>query len=201
MSGPSRRKSQLHQHLESFYAKMYGALLEDEVQGRRMAVALVAKAAEGSRQAGKYDEEPNPDHLFEAARDDEVVREYLRAIREDGVRDEDIRWWWGLHDLERRVMLLDDINANVAVLSHYLRNGMSPEDASAEVRRFRVIYGNPLDSAAQGDDRPLPLELKGRISRWMVESGLEDPQAIKERVAGYSSLNALVRAEMRAGRL
>ena len=35
----------------------------------------------------------------------------LAKKRAEGVRDEDIRWWWSMHDLERRMMIkVDDIS-------------------------------------------------------------------------------------------
>jgi len=64
------------------------------------------------------------------------------------------------------------------------------------------IFGGPEDTKnVKGDDRPLPFELKERINQW-VGTALQDKAletATSSRSAG--SMNALIRNEIRAGRL
>jgi hypothetical protein len=75
-----------------------------------------------------------------AARTEPAIRAKLEAKRADGVTDQDIRWWWNLHDLERRMMLLDDDNSRLAfILDKTEHQGLTAEQAVAELRRFMPI--------------------------------------------------------------
>ena len=50
------------------------------------------------------------DSLLERESTDESIGSMLAKARKEGATDEDIKWWWNLHDLERRMMLkVDDL--------------------------------------------------------------------------------------------
>ncbi len=74
------------------------------------------------------------------------AREHLAAKREDGVTDEDPRWCWGLHDLDRRMMGIDDESSRAAVFLATRNTGIPAEKAAAEMRIAIPVYGDPTDT-------------------------------------------------------
>jgi len=123
----------------------------------------------------------------------------VSAARNDGATGEDIREWWNLHDLQRRMVLWSEQVFRYAVFTGMLDEGLSADEAMQQVRRGFPMYGDPTDTThTQGDDRPLRHELRGRVDRYREKWGAA---VIEERLAGYSSYNAFVRAELRRGNL
>lgn len=164
----------------------------------KTAKELVDRAQELCKKRGVLGRKPNPLFLFEAAKEDEEVRGYLKAIMAEGVRDEDIKEWHSISYLERAAMEVDDEFFRMACFLHHLENGESPAKAAKAVKRIHPIYGDPREG--KGDDRPLPIELKLRELRWR-EKQYADPDAFRARVNRYSSYNAMVRVAVRRGEL
>jgi hypothetical protein len=52
-----------------------------------------------------------------------------------------------------------------------------------------------------GDDQPLPIELMKRENAWFEEQMRVNPEELQLRLERSSSYNAVIRAEIRAGRL
>ena len=51
------------------------------------------------------------DFILEKESSDEKIRSIVAKKRNEGVRDQDIRWWFNMRDLERRILLkVDDVN-------------------------------------------------------------------------------------------
>lgn len=194
-----RRKSTVETRLVETYA--VGLQLKFGRDARKAATQWVAMARQQAEAEGTLD--LDYDGHMKAVEASAVERERLQAKREDGVTEDDLRWWWGLHDLDRRMLLLDDDNTRMAFFAAKLEAGMSAEQAARELRRALPIYGDPLDTQQTvGDDRPLPLELKGRVNRWLekqIATSYDD--AFRARLAGFSSFNAMIRTEIRGARL
>jgi hypothetical protein len=107
----------------------------------------------------------------------------LAPKRAEGVMDADIRWWWGLNYIERRLMLRIDNLSRMAVFTQLLAEHRSAEDAARHIWRYFPNYGNDQEvAAAQGDDRPIPYELKDRVNTWLERHRVEDPAALKQRL-------------------
>ena len=74
--------------------------------------------------------------------------------------------------------------------------GLEPAEAVAQVRRSRPIFGDPRHPSEyqSEDDRPLPRELKSRVSTAaaMLATRVTDR---------HTSMNAVVREAIRAGRI
>lgn len=142
---------------------------------------------------------------LENARTDPETNSSLAAKRADGVTDDDIRWWWNLYELERRMMILQDQITKMAAFDKYIDEGMSSIDAGVEARMAFPIYGDPCDtSVIKEEHRPLPIELKDRINLWAIEQSISwdgNIEKLQEQVAEVGSLNALIRVEVRAARL
>ena len=132
----------------------------------------------------------------------EEIKSMLAKRRKEGVRDEDIMWWWNMHPLERKMMLKVD---DVIKLSEFTRiqkeEGLNEEEAAKKVRKFHVIYGEPDDTThTVGDDRPLPEELKDRIDIY-IEKQTTNQEKYKKEIEESSTLNALLRKEIKKGNI
>ncbi len=137
--------------------------------------------------------------LQKEATDDEI-RSILRKIRREGATDEDIRWYWNVHDLERRMMLEIDNISRMALFTKRTQEGDSPEEASKKVRKAFPMFGDPDDTThTRGQDRPLPHELKDRINRYVEKRSRKDLEQFKRDIANSSTFNALIRREIQAG--
>jgi hypothetical protein len=102
-------------------------------------------------------------------------------------------------------MLLETDNLNRIPMFEFLTKdkGFSLKEAAKEVRRLQPIYTTDLSGTDTSDDRPLPAELMRRIIEYRERnlSTVQAAEALKARMASESSFNALVRKEIRAGRL
>jgi hypothetical protein len=142
------------------------------------------------------------DILISKESEDEETRGMLASRREEGVRDQDIRWWWNRHDLERRMMMKVDEQRRTTVYLRYRQAGLSKEEAGERVRKSYPSYGDPNSlSDTSPEDKPLPPELKLRIDFYISKRREIDPDAFKEQMETNSTFNALVRKEIRNGNL
>lgn len=126
---------------------------------------------------------------------------FVGARRAEGVLDEDIRWYWDTTELERRVIDKFSEQSRLALFLEYLDRGQSPEQAAPLIRKAQAIYGALADDneATQGNDRRLFPELQDRIDRFIeLRSSSDD---LRRKIERFSSVNAFVRSEMKAGRL
>ncbi|MBX4206600.1 hypothetical protein KW784_02335, partial [Candidatus Parcubacteria bacterium] len=82
-----------------------------------------------------------------------------------------------------------------------LKQGKSIEESLDAVAKHHPVFGNPEDiSHGQGDDRPLPEELKDRINIYVEKQGLGNSE-FKKKIDSTSTFNALVRQEIRNGNI
>lgn len=200
--GFGKRRSGIEQQLVDIYAQMLGAKFGSNREGRKIAEEWLDQARAQAEAEGTLDLSDFADTYLAKAVSNAELRAKLEAKRADGVTDEDIRWWWNLHDLERRMMALDDDNSRLAfIMQKTEEQGLTVEQAVAELRGFMPLYGDPTDTRhTTGNDRPLPYELKDRVNRWM-QTKMPDPERFRRQLAQATSYNALVRAELRAGRV
>lgn len=142
------------------------------------------------------------DNMLEKEKDDEKMHRFLEKARKEGVRDEDIRWWWNSNDVERMMMLkFDELNRMVLFRKVVEEDGKTSEEAGAVVRKYHPIYGNPEDTThTQGEDRPLREELKNRINIYVEKQGVDNSD-FKKQLDSFSTFNALVRKEIRKGNI
>lgn len=169
---------------------------------KELAKECLDAAIEESKKQGTYNLPPDlGDLLLEKEKTDEETRYWLAKKRAEGVRDEDIRWWGNMHDVERWMLLKVDDHARMVSYIAALERGDSRDQAALVVRRFYPMFGDPSDTThGTGEDRPLPHELKDRINIY-IETRFNDPEQFKAEMLSSSSFNATVRKEIRAGRL
>jgi hypothetical protein len=141
--------------------------------------------------------------LLEREQTDEEVKNAFAHKRAEGVNDEDIIFWWNMHDLERRLICkVDEMNRILLFEKLVHGNGIAEPEAARMVAKHFPIYGDPnhlvLDDE---DDRPLPFELKWRVNYYMTEKANADPDAFHQEVETSTSLNAVLRKALREGKL
>lgn len=146
--------------------------------------------------------------LLSKENSDEKIKKMLTKRRKEGVTDEDIKWWWNIHDYERRMMLKVDEMNRMALFINELQNSESDskekasEEASKKVRKFHPMYGDSDDTThTKGDDRPLPYELKDRINIYIEKKVQKDPDKYKKEIENSSTFNSLIRREIKAGNI
>lgn len=143
------------------------------------------------------------DRLLERENTDERVKALLTTKRAEGVTDQDIRWWWNMHHLERGMMAkLDDLQRQLLLVRIADEEGLSPEEGAHKLKRYDPVFGEPDETDAERhDDRPLPYELKERVTRYIQKRTILNSAAFTRDIEDSSSLNALVRKELKRGAL
>ena len=165
---------------------------------------LLEKAKKESLEEGTLDLPQNfGDILLEEESTDKEAKSYLAKVRKEGVKNEDIRWWWNMHDLERRmVTTADEWFQHALYLKLIEEDGLSRNEAAKRIRKFYPIYGDPDDTSVMtGEDRPLPIELKLRVNIYMTRSRQTDSKQFIKDLEESSSFNALIRREIKKGGL
>jgi hypothetical protein len=197
--------AEVEQRLEPQYVSFFRETMNmpEKVAGE-LFKAFVQEQKEAAQREGT-DRLPESfgDILLERETTDEQVRAAFAPKRAEGVTNEDIAFWWNMHDLERRLICKVDEMNRILLFEKLLRESgvTEPEAARIVARRFPV-YGDPqhlvLDT---DDDRPLPFELKWRINVYLGERTKNDPEGFQKEVEESTSLNALLRRAMRKGDL
>ena len=142
------------------------------------------------------------DILLEKESTDDDVRKMLLIKRKEGAKDADIRWWWNINDLERRLMEKIDEMGRYATFNQSMDDGMDEDEAAMIVRKKHPMYGDPNDNLHTSDeDRPLPPELINRVTEYLQKMGQIDPTNLINRIDKSSSFNAFIREEIRDGNL
>ena len=164
LSGSS---SDIEKQLEALYVPMFQTMMGMTLtQAKSTFRDLIKKAKEESLKEGTSKFPQNfGDILLEKESTYPHFKSMLTKKRSEGVRDEDIRWWWNMHDLERRMMIEDDSLSGFALFIKLKEDGLNEDEAGKRVKKSRPIFGDPGDtSTSTGEDRPLPFELKDRMN-------------------------------------
>lgn len=170
-----------------------------EDDAKKLSKDLLDNCIKESKQEGTYNLPINIGYkLLEKEKTDEKTKQSFKVKREDGVTSEDILWWWGLNDIERRIMVaIDDVN-KLSSFSQLREDGYDQNEAGKLVRKSFVICGDPNDEEhAKGEDRPLPYELKDRINIYIEKRGKDNLDKFKKEVEEYSSFNAFLRKKIK----
>jgi hypothetical protein len=183
----SSKEPDIEKFLEDFYLLAYESL------GRKEIKDAIDQCKLESKQEGTDNLPDNfGDFLIEQAKGNN--EKYLKIVNNailGGANDDDIRQWWNLNDLERRMMLWEDkIHRTAAFLSLKETKGMSDQEAISQIRKTYALYGNPTDETnTQGEDRPLPNELHNTINQLTKELDVR-------QLINFSSMNAFLRSEL-----
>jgi hypothetical protein len=198
---PTAMEKQVQDQYVSIFQKILGISPSQAKAGIR---DIIEEAKEESLKEDTSDLPQNVgDFLLEKESSDEKIRSILAKKRREGVRDQDIKWWFNMHDFEIRILLkVDDMNKHALFAKFRKEDGLSEDKAANGVRKSYPLFGDPDDTThTTGEDRPLPYELKDRINRYVVERMQTDPETFKKEIEQSSTFNALIREEVRKGNI
>ena len=155
-----------------------------------------------------------------------MLRADLEWKIQEGVLEQDFLWWWDMPDIERQLIIVIDYIRDFGYLETLREQGNSDKEAIRLALQVTPTYIEFCDTSKLPNNNPgipLPMELRNRIERrikqeikndYFVTIGkyvdfnliLMNPHdpTIKQWRAfchQFSSVNALVRHEIAAGRL
>jgi len=218
------RQLRIEKAIEQLYIEMLSAILMDMTGNqvhfmvRHEIKSIVRNAIKDCKKesikdgTNKLPDKYGDSLLRRAESGDQFASKLVETARNEGCTDDDIREWWNLSDLERRMTIwYDNIfraarfmsladSIKVAGVSEYDLTEKEAQELDAKLWKIFPRYGwDPTDTRfASDDDRPLPHELRGRVNRWLMTVNHEELKSDKEN---YSSINAMVRDQIRKGNL
>ncbi len=169
----------------------------DSFQCRRKA-ARILKEAEAIVSAES--ESAGSSNTAAVSGDPDSLSDLGSATRDD-VTKEDARWYRNLPPLAKAVMQRFDEEVR-NYMEHVLSvRNISIDDLELDVRQSLPSFGNA--SAGGGVDGPLPWELRRRVMTFLDRLGRNQQEwaGWSARTRRASSMNAVIREEIRAGRL
>jgi len=197
--------STIEKQLEEEYVPMFQTMMGmSSSQAKNTFRDMLKQAKEESQKEGISNLPQNfGDILLEREPTDEKTKSMLAKKRAEGVKDKDIRWWWNMHDLERRTMLkVDDLHRLALFEKLREEEGLDEEQAAGRVRKSFPIFGDPDDTThTTGEDRPLPYELKDRINRYVEVWSQTTPEQLKRKIERSSTVNSFIRREIKKGNI
>ena len=201
LSKPFPLSLEIERNLEDQYTQIFLAMGFDFDQAKKMVKGFIEKAKKESIKENTYNLPVNfGDILLKKESQDDKIKFKLAKIRNEGVKDQDIRWWWNTHELERKMIIFVDTFNAFAKFTRNIEQGMSDEDSMKEHRKIHPIYGDPDDTNnSSEEDKPLPYELRDRINIYIEKRSRLDPENFNQEVKKASSFNALIRQEIRKG--
>ncbi|MCP4611127.1 MAG: hypothetical protein GY845_20655 [Planctomycetes bacterium] len=197
-------KPKIEKVLEERYVPMLQLAIGSMPEAKKAFRVLLEKIKRESKEQGTSTLPLNfGDILLTREKHTYEIKCMLARKRKEGLTDDDIRWWWNMHDLERRAMMeVDDMHRYALFNAMIDEEGCCPEEAERTVRKHFPMYGDPLDTKhGDGDDRPLFPELKHRINMYTERRYDIDQDKFRQEAETSSSLNALIRAKIRKGLL
>lgn len=209
--------SNLEKSIFDLYTQMINNTGISFTEARKITKDMLDRAIKESKEEGTYCFPQNLGDLIldDAENNNPTIKKIVESIkkkiprkREDGVEDEDIKWWWNLNDIERRMMLMQDDTARMSLYISLIEKSKETSQEKAikkaldEVAKYHPIFGDPDDTRhSSGDDKPLPYELKDRINIYIQKRANENSEKYKKEIEKSSSFNALVRKEIKAGNI
>ena len=115
-------------------------------------------------------------------------------LKNEGVNDEDIRWWDSLPDLEKWVKIHFDEWQMDRARKKLLVSGKPEDEVDQSMLRLFPRF-DFIDEIGGSDfpDRALPHELRRRVERWVKIKRSEGISNYWNLTQKYSSMNALIR--------
>lgn len=146
----------------------------------------------------------------------ECIKQKLPTIKKEGVRDEDVRWWWNMSNVERLMPVECEFVYRMKFTSLEIMKEVGLVVAFENIKKNLPIYeeaihnigtiqhdDNQLPDYMQvtGDDKPLPRELTNRINIYIEKRIMSNIEKYENDIQQSSSFNALIRREIKAGNL
>ena len=168
---------------------------------QKLVIAFLKASIIEAREDGTFNKPLNHGNtLIEKEKINNETKEWLKPAREDGVSNEDIIWYWNLHEIDRRMLDKIEIYFRTARYLQYKSDGLTEEQAIKKLFKYSPVWGDPYDIRySSGEDRPLPPELIDRVNKYVINR--TDIEKFKKDCEQYSSLNALIRKEIKKGNI
>ena len=193
--GDSERPSRLRRRL----AQTYLPFLEELVGGEQakdrfeeifFQACNVARALRRDRPATD-----DVEAMLRREKTDSVLRLSLASKRADGVLDDDLRWWGGLHIVEKRVILKLLEFRHAATWQHIkVVGGGTADQVAATVKERLPVFAEGAENGDPNDShRPLAIEMWYRVTRVMSTLSREDRLELEAEAKRLGSMNALLR--------
>lgn len=192
---------EIEKDLVELYVPMLMHLYQSLDKARKEVKRIIELCKEDAKKDGTDNLPENfGDFIIKASESgDPKSKKLVEKARNEGATDEDIKKWWNLYDLERRMMISIDNIFRGATFYKAKDEGLSSDEAAERVRKTFPIYGDPEDtSKLTGDDRLILHELRDRVNVYLSKHGTS---VIQNKLTNNSSFNAFVRAEIRLGNL
>ncbi|PJC01578.1 MAG: hypothetical protein CO073_03300 [Candidatus Komeilibacteria bacterium CG_4_9_14_0_8_um_filter_36_9] len=185
--------------LEKLYIDMFVSMGMSYSEAKQSVKQMIEESKENVKQSG---EDKLPPDFVDRLLTEPRFKHKLEVGRKEGVRDEDVRWWFNMHPIERQMMMkMDEFHKTTLVVS-LLQDGKEMEEALRQVEKYHPIFGDPENTKKQkGENRPLPEQLKDRINIYIEKRATNNPEQYKKDIENSSSFNALIRKEIKAGNL
>ncbi len=135
------------------------------------------------------------------ARGDQEAHKFLMFRREVGVCDDDIRRWWNIDEIARRLIVkISDLEI-AKEFKKEIVEGKSEADAMDEVSKVYPLFLAPEDQQCPPSSLGafLPPELRFKVEDYL-ERRKKDVDFDSD-IEKYPSMNALIRDEIRKGNL
>lgn len=189
--------------LEEAYVQFLSTLLGWTQDSARNEVKNAIEACkQAALEEGSHELPANLGNIIISAckQSDYHCKKIVNKAKAEGATDNDIREWWNLPDLNRRMVIWsENMFRYASFLSFVNEEKLSPDEAMVHIKKMYPMYGNPEDEQhSTGDDRPLPNEIRGRVDKYRT---LKGAAYIQKLMAGYSSYNAFIRKQIRDGKV
>jgi len=182
------------QSLVDQYAIAYQQMGMPAFESRKQAEEFVQAGVTEVEARGWHNQPPGyGDILLREEPNNKDLATSLNNRRQDGVTDDDIRWWWNMSPLDRVLIEKADEQNRMAAILTCLKQGMEAADAAQAAFKANPKYGESSDS--NDPDRPIPIELKRRITEWS-ERQQRNIEVFRAKIEEATSFNALVRDEI-----
>ena len=185
------------------YVPMFIVMMQmPQAQAKKEVCDIIRQIKEEQKKEGTDNIPENfGDYLLEKEKTDEKTKIKFAKKRQEGVQDQDIKWWFNMHDLERRMLLKIDDLTRMTMFTQFLQDGKNEKEAVTEIHKYQPIYGDSNDNThTSGEDRPLPYELKDRINK-CVESSTFNTEQFKVKILKSPTFNAFIREQIRNNNL
>lgn len=195
--------STIEKQLEKLYVQMYRMRGFSFWKARDTVRNMLEQAKKDTEKEGTVNLPQNyGDILLEREAMDEKIKSMLAKLRKEGVTDKDIKLWWNMNDLERRMMQQEDFMSRFVLFLKLSEEGLDEQEAAKGVAKKFPIFGDPDDTTlGSGDDRPLTYELKDRINIYISKRSRTEPEEFKKAIEYSTSVNSLIRKAIVKGKI
>ena len=140
----------------------------------------------------------------------DLIQERLPGLRNAGVTDQDIKWWWNFSQIERSMIIKNDeaeysdffVAQLLKTQTKFPTKESAQNAAIAITNKHLPLYSQgPQDYFFSPDD-PLPIELKDRVDAFMDHaSRFTDFQQTLQQIQTFSTFNAFIRQQIKDKKL